>query len=197
MNLNYRFNLQSLSLAIVAMSLTGCASTMALKGDGSNRSSVKITQTAKGVLITSDERILFDTGESGISSRGQVYIERLSKILKEKAKGNVSVDGHTDNVGDSQLNQKLSEARAQSVKTALVKSGISAGRISAKGHGFSQPIAENKTEDGRQLNRRTDILVVGETLESIGGVTVGDRLSEGFSNFMKDPVGAIKDAFGS
>lgn len=190
------FLLKRLISFLAVVSVVGCASTLTLPGDSSNRAPIRITQTPRGVLITSDERILFNTGESAITSDGQVYIERLSKILKEKAKGDVSVEGHTDNVGDLKYNMRLSEARAQSVKSALVKNGIVANRISAKGLGFSKPAADNNTENGRQLNRRTDILVLNETLESIGGVTAVDRLSEGFSNFVKDPVAAFKEAFG-
>lgn len=167
-----------------------------MPGDSSKRAPITVSQTSRGVLITSEERILFRSGESSISSSGQEYIDRLVKILKEKTKEGVSVEGHTDNVGDPQFNQKLSEARAASVKSALVRGGISASRVSAKGYGLSQPVADNKSEEGRQQNRRTDILILNETIEGIGGVTATDRLSEGFSNFLKDPVGSFKEAFG-
>lgn len=194
--MNFVARFFSVGLLAIGMFLTGCASKVTLPGDSSNRAPIRIAQTSRGVLITSEERILFRTGESVITQEGMIFIDRLAKILKEKTKEGVSVDGHTDNVGDLQVNQKLSESRAASVKAALIKAGVPSARISTRGHGFSQPVADNKSEEGRRLNRRTDILILNETLEGIGGVTVTDRLSEGFSNFLKDPVGSFKDAFG-
>ncbi|MGZ4035465.1 MAG: OmpA family protein, partial [Bacteroidia bacterium] len=68
----------------------------------------------------------------------------------------------TDNVGNKDANQKLSEDRANSVRTYLIKKGIAAERIVAKGYGDTQPIDDNKTEAGRQKNRRTEVRTIKE-----------------------------------
>jgi outer membrane protein OmpA-like peptidoglycan-associated protein len=178
---------------LVALSMFGCASSPG--SDSSSRKLVRVAQTERGVEITSDERILFGTGVSTIGDDGAVFITRVSKILRERSQANVLVEGHTDNVGGVEVNARLSEARAQSVKTALVKAGVPAKRISAKGYGFSKPLAENSTPEGRQINRRTDIVLLGEKIENIGGEGQGDLLAEGFANFVKDPVGTLKEVF--
>jgi outer membrane protein OmpA-like peptidoglycan-associated protein len=179
--------------------LAGCAT----PGDGgkstdsAKRTAVKVTQTSRGALITSDERILFDTGKAEIKSNGKVFIDRVSKILKDKTKANVLVEGHTDNVGGEKANLQLSSNRANAVRSGLIQSGVDGKRITTKGLGMSQPVADNNTPEGRQSNRRTEILVIGETVENIGGTSLGDRLQEGLENFLKDPVQALKNVFGS
>jgi outer membrane protein OmpA-like peptidoglycan-associated protein len=80
----------------------------------------------------------------------------LVKILNEYPEANVSIDGHTDNVGVSVANLELSQKRADAVKAYLVNKGISAMRLTATGYGDSQPIADNKTKDGKAKNRRVD-----------------------------------------
>lgn len=160
--------------------------------DAAQRKAVKVTQTADGVVISSDERILFDTGKSVIRDGGQVYVDRVSKMVQEQSKASIRIEGHTDNVGSADLNARLSEARAQSVKSALVKAGVDGQRMTAKGFGFTRPIADNGTNEGRQINRRTEILLVGEKIENVGGAAQADRLSDGFANFLKDPLGTIK-----
>lgn len=177
--------------------LSGCATQGGTAGDASKRKAVTVVQTPRGPMITSDERVLFDSGKSVIKPEGQVFIDRVASILKEKTKANVSVEGHTDNTGSAELNTRLSEARAQAVRAALVKAGVDGKRIAAKGLGFANPVADNATPEGRQANRRTEILVLGEKIENLGGESIGDRLSEGFANFMKDPAAALKNAFGS
>jgi outer membrane protein OmpA-like peptidoglycan-associated protein len=155
-----------------------------------------LTQTKRGVQITSDERVLFDSGKADIKPDGAVYIERVATILKTKTKANVEVSGHTDNVGGAALNQQLSLRRASAVKDALVKQGVVAARIQAQGFGMTQPVAENGTADGRQANRRTEILVLGETEANIspeGGLA--DRLGAGLDKFLKDAGEYMKNAF--
>lgn len=186
-----------LSAFFFATAMFGCATQNATTGDASKRKAVTIVQTPRGALITSDERVLFDSGKSNIKPEGQIFIDRVAVILKEKTKANVVVEGHTDNTGTAELNMRISEARAQSVKMALVKAGVDGKRISAKGFGFGNAVADNSTPEGRQANRRTEILILGEKVENIGGDSMADRLSEGFANFMKDPAAALKNAFGS
>jgi outer membrane protein OmpA-like peptidoglycan-associated protein len=69
----------------------------------------------------------------------------------------LAIDGHTDNVGSDELNQKLSDNRSASVMNYLISKGVSADRITAQGHGETMPIADNKTAAGRQQNRRVEL----------------------------------------
>lgn len=74
----------------------------------------------------------------------------------------VRIDGHTDAQGSVAMNQQLSQARAESVKSALASMGVDGGRIEAIGHGESQPVADNNTAAGRQQNRRVEVTLVGQ-----------------------------------
>lgn len=189
------------AIAVAGLILAGCASAPGNgKGtdtDSAKRNAVKVTQTTRGAQITSDDRILFDTGKSDVKQDGQVFIERVASILKEKTKANVAIEGYTDNVGTAALNQTLSERRAASVKQALVAKGVQASRITATGFGMNKPVGDNTTPEGRQANRRTNIIVLGESVENIGGTSLGDRLSEGLGEFLKSAGEVMNKVFGS
>ena len=199
-------------LGLIAAIAAGCAGVNggSTSGNGATgkdatdsakrKDAVTVTQTSKGVQITSDERILFDTGKSAIKPDGKIYIKRVADILKTKTKANVDIEGHTDNVGNVKYNQKLSDDRAISVKAALIQEGVEAKRIAAKGYGMTKPVTDNNTPEGKQANRRTEIQVIGESVENIapqGGASLADKLQDGLINFLKDPIGTLKDAFGS
>jgi outer membrane protein OmpA-like peptidoglycan-associated protein len=159
----------------------------------SDANAVKVSQTARGALLTSDDRLVFSSGKAEVGIYGMVYIERVADILKNKTKANVAVEGHTDNVGSAALNQQLSMQRANAVKEALVKQGIPADRMQAQGFGMTKPIADNNTPEGRQANRRTEIILLGETVEAIGGESTSNQLNDGFDRFIK----GVKGLFGS
>lgn len=152
---------------------------------------VKVTQTDRGAQLTTNERLLFDPGKAEIGPYGMVYIERVANILKNKTHANVAIEGHTDNTGSSSLNQQLSQARANAVKDALVKYGIHSERLQTRGFGMSNPIADNNTAEGRQANRRTEIIVLGESVEKLGGTSLADKLSNGLEN----AVNGVKKIF--
>ena len=100
----------------------------------------------------------FDTGSANLQASSNSQIDQIAAMLKSNATLNVEVAGHTDNVGAADANQKLSEARAAAVVTALTSRGIAATRLAAKGYGAAQPIADNRTEDGRGKNRRVELV---------------------------------------
>jgi len=182
--------------------MTGCATTGGPSGenpdyDASKRKAVTVTQSDRGAVITSDERVLFDTGKSNIKKDGSVFIDRVAKLLNEKTSANVSVEGHTDNVGDTGMNQKLSEARARSVRDALIAKGVKKDRIVMRGHGMTKPVADNGTAEGRQANRRTEIIVLGENAEKLGGDSLADQLSAGLDRFLKNAGEVFNSVFGS
>jgi len=87
-------------------------------------------------------------------------LNRLKTLLDENEGMRIRIQGHTDNVGDVEANFKLSAQRAEAVKTALIKLGVSTDRLEAKGFGESSPVASNDTKQGRALNRRTEFLVL-------------------------------------
>lgn len=184
----------------LAVLLTGCA-TLGEGGaspdyDQGGRKAVTVKQTERGAMITSDERILFDTGKAEITSNGDVFIERVAKMLKDKTKANVAIEGHTDNVGSAVLNQQLSEARARAVMNALASKGVPRSRIAVKGFGMTRPQADNATPEGRQANRRVEITVLGENAEKLGGASLADNLSAGLDRFLKDAGAFIQNVFG-
>ncbi len=188
--------------ALLSLIITGCA-TIKTNGTGPDydkegaRKAVTVTQTKRGAVITSDERILFETGKSDITNNGQVFIDRVAKIIRDKTKANVSIEGHTDNVGSQDLNQRLSERRAASVMQALTAKGVARSRVTMKGYGMTKPVADNGTPDGRQANRRTEIIVLGENAENLGGTSLADSLSEGLDRFLKNAGEFIQSAFGN
>jgi len=120
-------------------------------------------QNIKGTIASQGKialyGILFDTGKSEIKPESEKAISSVATYLKENPEVNVYIVGHTDNVGDYALNQKLSKARGESVKNYLVsKYSIPATRLSGEGDGPTCPVTSNDTEEGRALNRRVEIV---------------------------------------
>lgn len=188
---------------MLAALLAGCATTGGQASrdaspdyDQGGRKAVTVKQTERGATITSDERILFDTGKAEITQNGDVFIERVAKMLKDKTKANVAIEGHTDNVGGAALNQQLSDARARAVMNALAGKGVPKSRMTVKGFGMTKPQADNATPEGRQANRRVEITVLGENAEKLGGTSLADNLSAGLDRFLKDAGAFIQNVFG-
>ncbi|MCD4665053.1 MAG: OmpA family protein [Bacteroidales bacterium] len=104
--------------------------------------------------------IFFDFNKSTLRDESKSELDRLYKLLDEIPTLKIEVSGHTDNIGSASYNQNLSENRAKAVVNYLTKKGIDASRLIFKGYGFTQPVATNDTEEGRQLNRRTEFKVL-------------------------------------
>ncbi len=102
--------------------------------------------------------IHFDTGKSTVKEESMPIIEQMIDALKTNAALKVSIEGHTDNVGDAKSNKTLSEERAKAVVAALVKGGVDAKRLASKGFGSETPVADNRTEEGRAKNRRVEMV---------------------------------------
>jgi OOP family OmpA-OmpF porin len=98
--------------------------------------------------------VSFESGKTELNVKYESEIQKLADFMKRFADTKVEISGHTDSLGDPQKNQKLSELRAEAVKNAVVSAGIEESRLSAKGYGPTQPIADNKTKSGRDQNRR-------------------------------------------
>jgi OOP family OmpA-OmpF porin len=104
---------------------------------------------------------LFDTGKATLRPAAQKELDGLVGKLAGMKLEVIVVVGHTDSTGSAALNEKLSLARAESVKRYLVSKGVEPNRIYTEGKGPRQPVADNKTAQGRQANRRVEIEVVG------------------------------------
>jgi outer membrane protein OmpA-like peptidoglycan-associated protein len=102
------------------------------------------------------EGVLFESGRTTIQAESFPRLDRVVEYLTHKPSARIRVAGHTDNLGDPQRNQALSEARAQAVRDYLTSHGIDGSRIEAVGYGDQRPIASNDTEEGRQKNRRIE-----------------------------------------
>ena len=100
----------------------------------------------------------FATGSATIDASSNSQIDQIAAMLKAAPALAIEVGGHTDNVGAADANLKLSEARAAAVVKALAGRGVAATRLTAKGYGQAQPIADNRTEDGRAKNRRVELV---------------------------------------
>jgi len=117
----------------------------------------------KTETITRELRVLFDTNKAVVKSKYLSEVEAVAKLLPDFPTATVEIQGHTDSVGSAKHNEKLSNARAQAVADLLVKKfGIAAERVTAKGYGLTQPVADNATAEGRSKNRRTVGVAQGE-----------------------------------
>ncbi|WP_441289415.1 OmpA family protein [Sorangium sp. KYC3313] len=118
---------------------------------------VRVTETEIVIL----QQVQFDTGKATIRPVSNELLDEVAGVLKDHPEIlKIEVQGHTDDRGTRQFNTKLSQARAESVLKALVERGIAAQRLQAKGYGPDVPIAENKTEAGRQKNRRVQFNII-------------------------------------
>jgi OOP family OmpA-OmpF porin len=102
----------------------------------------------------------FDTNSAKLKRTADKKLNEVVDFAAKYKESNLAVSGHTDSTGSAKLNQKLSVARAASVKAFLVKKGVAADRISTKGEASARPVADNKTKAGRALNRRVEITSV-------------------------------------
>ena len=102
--------------------------------------------------------INFDSGKYDLKPETQGTVDQIVALLKENRDLKVSIEGHTDNVGQPAANKTLSEQRARSVMSAVVKGGVDAARIRAVGWGQERPVADNRGEEGRAKNRRVEIV---------------------------------------
>ena len=113
---------------------------------------------ANSLLITSDSGILFDVDKYDVRPEDKEVLKNLATVLKEMNVKNFEIDGYTDSDGSDEHNQVLSEKRANSVKNFLVSQGVTA-EITTKGYGESKPVASNDTAEGKQKNRRVEIII--------------------------------------
>ncbi|HLV86987.1 MAG TPA: OmpA family protein [Candidatus Sulfotelmatobacter sp.] len=119
--------------------------------------------SARG-LIANMSDVLFRSGSFELMPGARERLAKVSGIILAYPSLHLAVEGHTDSVGGDQYNQALSEQRAEAVRQYFVQQGISAGSIDAQGFGKSEPIASNDTPEGRQQNRRVELILSGDAI---------------------------------
>ncbi len=115
-------------------------------------------QTDRGMVLTLGD-VLFDTGRAQLKPGAFATLDRLATFMRDNPERTLEVEGHTDSTGSDALNLALSQQRAESVRSALVSRGVDGGRIVTKGLGKAVPVAGNDTGEGRQRNRRVEIVI--------------------------------------
>ena len=120
---------------------------------------VGIVNNGNNLIVTLPEDILFATDSATVSGTAQSNLVTVARSLNQYPNTTVNVIGHTDDVGEAAYNQNLSERRAQAVSSVLVANGVSSARVRSIGQGESQPVTTNLTAEGRQQNRRVDIVI--------------------------------------
>ncbi len=106
------------------------------------------------------DNVHFDVGKATLRPESFSELEELVAYLKNKEGIKIEIGGHTDNAGKDADNLRLSQQRADAIRNYVLKKGIQPVRVTAKGYGASQPVADNDTDEGRQLNRRTEVRVL-------------------------------------
>jgi outer membrane protein OmpA-like peptidoglycan-associated protein len=120
-------------------------------------------ETARGLIVNMSD-VLFDFGKSTLKPGAREKLAKIAGILLAHPDLKIEVEGHTDSVGSDELNQRLSEDRAAAVRDYLVQQGVHSENITARGFGKTRPVASNDTAAGRQLNRRVELVVSGESI---------------------------------
>ena len=129
--------------------------------------------SARGLIVSMSD-VLFDTGQYSLKPGAREKLAKVAGILLAYPGLNIAVGGYTDNVGGDEMNQKLSENRASSVRDYLVQQGVVNNSVSARGFGNTSPVASNESSAGRQQNRRVELLVSGDAIGNSANVTTGN-----------------------
>ncbi len=119
--------------------------------------------TARGLIANMGD-VLFETGKFELKPEARERLAKVSGILLAYPTLKVAIEGYTDSVGSDEYNQRLSEQRAEAVNSYLVQQGVSQDFVTARGFGKTQPIADNSTPDGRQKNRRVELVLSGDAI---------------------------------
>jgi len=126
--------------------------------EGARVDSIRDANNLKALKVTFDSGILFRTGKSVLSADAQNALAKFAKILNENPTMDIAIMGHTDNVGSLEINQKLSQERAQSVADFLKSKNVSSSQLKEiVGKNFAEPVADNASKAGQAANRRVEV----------------------------------------
>jgi len=124
---------------------------------------LRTTDSPRGLVVNMAD-VLFDFGKYNLKTDAQIKLAKLAGIIQAHPGLHLAIEGHTDNIGSDEANMKLSEQRADAVRDFLVQQGLAQEAVSAIGLGKAEPVADNSTNEGRQKNRRVEIVVSGEVI---------------------------------
>jgi outer membrane protein OmpA-like peptidoglycan-associated protein len=119
----------------------------------------QVKEDERGKIITLNGSVLFTSGQSDLLDSARDRLKQVADALKTMGNHDITVEGFTDSRGSESLNQRLSERRAQAVRDYLAGQGVTPDKIKSEGMGKANPIADNKTAEGRAMNRRVEIVI--------------------------------------
>jgi outer membrane protein OmpA-like peptidoglycan-associated protein len=188
--------LSPLALAAPSAALLGACASPAPVATAVKPPVLQIEQLDRGVQIVLPSVVLFEVGRAELTATDAgPYLDRVAHLLTTKTSKSVSVEGHTDADGSAGLNDSLSKARAQTLAQALAARGVATARISTAGYSFNRPAASNATEEGKRLNRRVEVIVLDEKVETLTAGEPAGSFESAWAR-MKDLVdrGLVKPA---
>ncbi len=124
---------------------------------------LQTTDSPRGLVVNMGD-VLFDFGKYNLKPDTKITLAKLAGIIQSHPGLHLAIEGHTDNIGSDEANMKLSQQRADAVREFLVQQGLAADTVTAVGLGKAEPVADNSTNEGRQKNRRVEIVVSGEAI---------------------------------
>ncbi len=101
--------------------------------------------------------LMFETNKADIKPQSLKNLKEVLVVISQNPGLKLEIQGHTDNVGAKEYNQKLSEQRAQATMNYFIKNGVSSNQLTARGYGLAKPVASNETPSGRAVNRRVEL----------------------------------------
>lgn len=143
--------------------------------------------SARGLIVSMPD-VLFDTAKSDLKASARERLAKVAGILIAYPDIRVEIDGYTDSTGGLELNQRLSQARADSVRSYLSSQGVNSSTITTQGFGPSDPIASNETASGRQQNRRVELVVSGSSIGSASVPADGTSAAPPAQNAPSQPM---------
>lgn len=115
-------------------------------------------KTERGMVMTLGD-VLFATGKADLMPGAITMVMRLAQFMQQYPEKRLVIEGHTDSIGSAAFNLRLSEDRANAVRNVLLSEGVAGNRIETIGYGMSKPVAANNTAEGRQQNRRVEVII--------------------------------------
>jgi outer membrane protein OmpA-like peptidoglycan-associated protein len=129
--------------------------------DGCPDAGAAVVHVRDGAVVL-DERVQFKTASATLQPASFKLLKQVASVLRAQRSLSIEIQGHTDDVGSAYTNITLSQRRAEAIRAFLVKAGVAAGRLRAKGFGPTRPRETNTTAAGREQNRRVEFLILGD-----------------------------------
>jgi len=154
-----------------------------LKGEIEDKQ-VRLEMAERGLVITFVAEVLFDSGKADIREEAHSILNKVAKVIRRKVSDrDIGIEGHTDNVPIThsgwKSNWELSTARATSVLHYLMENGLVPERLSAIGYGEYRSVSSNDTEEGRQLNRRVEVVILPKSIEKLKAEMLEEAAARG------------------